>query len=227
MKKSRVTTLLLTGVLLVASLGGGSIGIHAESKTTPIQTSPTYKSSALNKEMEFKDLLKEFTFLTEKEKQSLLASEGKVKDRYQRLDEIDKQINAIYDDVLKKAGNPDKKIDDITKRNKALWDKLYKQVNKEQDKAQDMQEFIKKSSVLTKKEKDTLIQDELLIKKVQAEIDKLYKDAQKLIKPLDDEALTIEAEIKKIDKQNKDIWDKIFLHPSDNNSPIVYDRMLK
>ncbi|MDO4792905.1 MAG: hypothetical protein Q3993_01890 [Filifactor alocis] len=231
MKKTSIKTILLTGIVVVASLGGGMIKSNAEPKalpkTVPAQTSSAYKSLIVGKEPKLEDLLKEFNFLTDNEKQRLLASEDKVKSQYEKLDVIDKKINIIYDNVFKKAGSPDKKLEEIAKRNKPLWDKLYKHLTKEQNEARGIEDFIRKSPALTKKEKELLLQDELLIKKMQAEVSAAYENAQKLIKPLDDEALAIEAEIKKIDEQNKDVWDKVFLHPSDNNSAIVYDKMLR
>ena len=119
---------------------------------------------------------------------------------------IEKKTNTI----LKEAQEYYDERAELLEAHSQLWDKLWDNMNDQQKALNDYIEIIKKSEVLTEKEKEILIKDQTRIEELEAEIDKYYQKAEDATQDLRKEEEKTMQKLQEIMAQNADIWEKVY-----------------
>lgn len=228
MKMMKVSKTIMTGMMIAALAGGMITQVKAENtkKIIPVTYETDSFIGAIPDAGNFDIIayIKGMDFLSEAEKDKLIADERKIEENYQKIDNIEQQITEISAEVLKGSDQLYDEINIIFEKHAPIWDKLYESVTEEQNLLEDMEAFIKASQALTEEEKAILLADEQDAQKIDAKLDLKYDELNKAIFGLDEEENKIYQEINNIDKENEAIWNKVWEKQLQDETcdPILY-----
>lgn len=172
--------MLVAGVLVVSAIGGisGSIGAYADSEMNKDDIS-VVETEGSNK-ISISDYFKDYGFLSDEEKARLLETEKEAQPQHDRLDEIDREIDALSDKILASAEGLFDERDNILSK-----------LNEDED--------IDKLSP----------EDMAKLDAIEDELEKKYEEIEAVSRGYEEEIDRLFEEIEKIEEKNKDIWDKI------------------
>lgn len=228
MKMMKASKTIITG-MIIATLAGGMIS-QVKAENVKEKISVTCETNGLPGEMsdigsfDMTAYIKGMKFLSDAEKDKLIADERKIEENYKKIDSIQLQIDKISSEILKDSDELYDEINKIFQRNEPIWDKLYNNVTEEQNLLTDMEAFIKASNILSEEEKEILLADEQEAKKVDAKLALKYDELDKAIASPVEEENKIYQEIDDIDKENEGIWNKIWENQlqEEKCDPILY-----
>lgn len=227
MKTMKMSKIIMTGMMVAALTGGMATNIRAENiKNATSLTCADNKcmtDDLFDKEFDMVGYINGLNCLSDSEKQKLLADETKIEEKYQAIDKIRQEIDAISSRILEGSENLYTEREKIFEKNAALWDKLYEHVGEAQNFIVEMEDFIKASDSLSEEEKEVLLADEKAAKEIEAQLNLKYDEVERAIADLDKEERNIYDEIDSIDKENESLWDKVWENQSDEDStPVLY-----
>lgn len=169
-------------------------------------------------ELTLAEYLKPFTFLTEQEKQQLLATEKAAKPIYDEIDQLMKKSEEIAAPIWKDHEALQKEIDTIWGSEEALWTKLSENASEDQLAKEDFKDFIRSSKALTSAEKDRLLALEDRLAPLYAKSDAFDQKVEDATKDIHQKMDTLFEKIDKLGQADTAIWEKIDAH---ENTPVI------
>ena len=152
--------------------------------------------------------LKKDTKLTKTEKKSLTSYYEKFVKIRKKIDNIAEKIESISKKLTNNWAIEDK-LDELSNKNQALWDKLYGKSTDKELAIDDNIEFIKSSKALTDKEKETLIQAQTEIDKLNYEYTKVSSKVEKATKNLTSKLDSLHKDLEKLIEKIQPLADKL------------------
>ncbi len=209
----KMMNVLVAGAMVAALFTESAVTAFA---TAPKTTDPICCSMDSEEWQDINAYLDEFDFLTDADKQQLVASEKKLEPEFRKLDDIDKQISTIFDSIMDKDSHLMDEYDRLLASNQDLWDKLEENITDEQAELMDTIAFINASNALTPQEKEILVKEQKKLDEIDTLLDERWLEAEKATEQLCKQADEIYERIEKEVEANRSIWDKI-----DMNTKVV------
>ena len=179
-------------------------------KINPMEATESYPVNEEEMNQSMEDFVKDLDMLTQEEKQRLIDEDKALAPYYKELERLAVEIEKKTNTILKEAQQYYDERAELFDANSELWDKLWDNMNDQQKALNDYIEIIKKSEVLTEKEKEILIKDQTRIEELEAEIDKYYQKAEDATQDLRKEEEKTMQKLQEIMAQNADIWEKVY-----------------
>ncbi|MGV2804754.1 hypothetical protein GNF85_13940 [Clostridium perfringens] len=202
---SKITKGIMAGVLIsTVAIGGPVAKVYASDNST--KDSVCYNEE---KEMTLQDYLNEMKFLSNDEKQKLIDADNESKPYYDKVNDIENEIEKISNKILNGSDNIYDRYDEILKSHEGLWEKLYSNITDEQTKINSDKELIKASKILTEEEKNILIDDQIKLDEIYKKLDERNNEVNTATESLNKQLDEIYSKIDDINKKNNSIWEKV------------------
>lgn len=202
---SKITKGIMAGVLIsTVAIGGPVAKVYASNNST--KDSVCYNEE---KEVTIQDYLNEIKILSNDEKQKLIDADNESKPYYDKINDIENEIEKISNKILNGSDHIYDKYDEILKSHEDLWEKLYNNITDEQTKIDNDKDFIKTSKVLTEEEKNILINDQIKLDEIYKKLDQRNNEVNKATESLNKQLDELYSKIDEINQKNNSIWEKI------------------
>ena len=149
-------------------------------------------------------------FLTDDEKESISKDKKQLLTRYQKIDEIKAKITKVSDKIMKGSDTLNNKYNTIYALNIDLWTKVDADYRDNRENYLSNEERVKKSTSLSSDEKKKLIEDAVLLDKLEERIQVFYDKADKATEKLRGQIQKEYNSIDRIVEKNDSVWEKIF-----------------
>ena len=149
-------------------------------------------------------------FLTDDEKASISKDKKQLLIRYQKIDEIKAKITKVSDKIMKGSDILNNKYNTIYALNIDLWTKVDADYRDNRENYLSNEERVKKSTSLSSDEKKKLIEDAVLLDKLEERIQVFYDKTDKATEKLRGQIQKEYNSIDRIVEKNDSVWEKIF-----------------
>ena len=154
--------------------------------------------------------ISDIKFLTDDEKASISKDKKQLLTRYQKIDEIKAKITKVSDKIMKGSDTLNNKYNTIYALNIDLWTKVDADYRDNRENYLSNEERVKKSTSLSSDEKKKLIEDAVLLDKLEERIQVFYDKADKATEKLRGQIQKEYNSIDRIVEKNDSVWEKIF-----------------
>lgn len=180
--------------------------INAYFEANELKNSGRFSNNIFNC-FDLSEEIEKFNFLTNKEKEMLLATEKENVARYKKIYQVIECIEDIYSTIFKGTESLQKRKIELSDKYENLWDRLYSESGNIN--FANITKFIENSTVLTNHEKKILLKNELEIQEIEKILGEKYDEMDRISKDLIIKVNIIYSEIQKNYDKNKCIWKKV------------------
>lgn len=164
-----------------------------------------YKLLLQNTEEEIRSL----DFLTDQEKEQLIQAEKEAEPHYKKVQELGGKMDRIRQAIEDKNIQTLEEYEKLIAQTDTLWSKIMEKETQEAIHETDSRELIKRSSELSKEEKEQLLQTEDRLDELNLIIEKMYDEIDRATENLNKQLTEEYEKIDRIMQKNSSIQEKI------------------